>query len=73
MTKMSCEILSASVFQVVGCLLLFSSWSFSTLLLAFSFAGDHDDHDDHDHDDNDHDLDHDYGDDVDHDQDICLL
>ena len=24
---------------MVGCLLLFCSWSFSTLLLAFSFAG----------------------------------
>ena len=30
---------SFSACQVVGCLLLFSSWSFSTLLLAFSFAG----------------------------------
>ena len=38
---------------MVGCLLLFCSWSFSTLLLAFSFAGgdidnsggDFDDHD----------------------------
>ena len=28
-----------SACQVVGCLLLFCSWSFSTLLLAFSFAG----------------------------------
>ena len=31
---------SFSACQVVGCLLLFSSWSFSTLLLAFSFAGE---------------------------------
>ena len=35
-----------SACQVVGCLLLFGSWSFSTLLLAFSFAGDKDENDD---------------------------
>ena len=44
---------SFSACQVVGCLLLFCSWSFSTLLLAFSFAGDDSDGDDGDGDDSD--------------------
>ena len=35
-----------SACQVVGCLLLFGSWSFSTLLLAFSFAGDKNENED---------------------------
>ena len=52
---------------MVGCLLLFCSSSFFSLLLAFSFSGDHvdDDEDDHGHDDDDHD--------VDHNQDITIL
>ena len=42
---------------MIGCLLLFFSWSFPTLLLAFSFAGEHAGDDDHDGN-GDHDGDH---------------